>query len=881
MGEVVHSGSEWIPRRGAMQFLGFQRAVTIALVIVFLVPALGSGGVVSPNDYLGKPIGADGVLADYDEMCSYFAYLDSVSPWIDVVTLGKTTLGNDLIMMIATSPEVWDEISDYRQIARKLRDAEIPPDEADQYASRGKVILLDMCAIHSDEAASTQMALRVAHRIASGDTTLTRYLNDVILLVVPCVNPDGHQMICKWYERWRGTEHDGCWLPQLYHHYAGHDDNRDWYMFNLAETRLISKVMYETWIPQVILDHHEMWMTGARFFVPPYTDPVNPNIHPLVWREIEVIGSEMRLNLQQKGLKGVLSHALFPAWWEGASVMTPLWHNVPSILTEAATVRIASPVYVDPSELRAGGTGFPSYTRLVNFPDPWPGGWWHLSDIMDYEETALVGAIEAASKHKHEILYNLYRMGRDAIEKGKKEAPFAYIIPADGDRFTTCRMLERLMLGGIRIHQALEPFEVQGRAYPDGTYIIYLAQPYRSYARDMLEPHHYPLIKLAPEARPLEPYDATTWTMPLKMDVMLDTIAMPFDARTQMCERIEYPPSSLPQTATMLALRRSTLSAYVLINRALEGGLELYTLTDSVVTSTGTLVPGTIILDLSNNPTKMLSRVKELSDSLALDFQSVVLTHTHMRKLRKPKIAVFQAYFPNEQEGWLRYVFDDFGYSYRVIHKDDVKRATLLKGFDVIILPSLQPSIIKDGKPSGRWAEFYEPPPPPYEGGIGDEGIEALKKFVTSGGLIIAIGSACDLLIDEFRLPARDLLKDVNEKDFNCPGAILRLEVDPTNPICYGMKPQLPCLFFYGRVFSTHIPFGKFNREVVARFPNDGILLSGWLHGEDRIKGKAAVVRITYEKGDIVLVGFDPIHRAQTYSTYRILFNSLLAAAIK
>jgi len=880
LGWMVHSVDVDKAKEDVMHVFGSDpKMVRWGFVVAVLVLCgIGSAQVLPPEDYLGKPIGADGVLADYAEMVAYFAYLDSVSDWIDVVTIGKSTLGNELIMAIATSPEVAAEIQTHRSIARKLRDARISLSEAERYASQGKVILLDMCAIHSDEAASTQMALRLAYRIASGDSAVTRYLDDVILLLIPCVNPDGHQMICDWYEKWKGTEHDGCWMPWLYHPYAGHDNNRDWYMFNLAETRLVSKVMYDTWLPQIILDHHEMWMTGARFFVPPYSDPVNPNIHPLVWRQIEVVGAEIRLNMQEEGLKGILSNALFPAWWEGASVMTPLWHNVVSLLTEAATVRIASPVYVDPSELGAGGTGFPQYTRLTNFPDPWDGGWWHLGDIMDYEEASLVGALEAASKHRKEMLLNFYRMCRDGVDRGKEEPPFAYLIPPGSDRFTTCRMLERLMLGGVEIDLAVGSFTADERTYPESTYIIYLSQPYRSYVKDMLECHRYPLIKLLPEASPLEPYDATTWTLPLKMDVRADEIRKPFNARTERCITIGYPQSIVPDEGRFLAVDRTTLSSYIFVNRAFDHSLRVSTLTDSLKTLSDTLLPGTIIVDLGQHAARQRALVRHLAESLGLDFKVLNSKPSCVEDLKRARIGVYQAYFPREPEGWLRYVLDDFGYRYEILHNEDMKRASVLNRFDAIILPSIQPSLIKQGKPSGRWAEFYEPPPPPYEGGIGDEGVKALREFVTSGGTIIAIGPTCDLLIEEFKLPAKDLLKDSDGGDFNCPGAILRLEIDPLSPICYGMKPVTPCFFFYSKVFSTRIPFGKFNRRVVARFPDEDLLLSGWLQGEDRIKGKAAVVHITYDKGDIILAGFDPVHRAQTYSTYRILLNSLLLA---
>lgn len=832
----------------------------------------------SPSEFLGKPICGDGILADYNDICSYFAYLDSISDRVEVTTLGKTTLGNDLIMVVAALPEAMKDLERYRQISRQLRDAQLPIEQAEKLASQGKVIMLDMCSIHSDEVAATQMSLELGYRIASGDEEMLGYLEDVILLLIPVVNPDGHQMICDWYNKWRGTEHDGCGMPWLYHHYAGHDNNRDWYMFNLQETKLISEVMYQTWIPQVIVDHHEMWMTGARYFVPPYTDPVNPNIHPLVWRQIEVVGAQMRLTMQEKGLKGVISNALFTGWWEGASVMTPLWHNVVSLLTEAASVRIASPIYVDPSELQAHGTGFPSYTRLSNFPDPWEGGWWRLADIVEYELTSVIGALKACSANRKDLLLNFYRMGRDNIEKGRSEPPFAYAIPPQDDSFSVCRMLERLMLGGVEIHKALEPFVVDGRHYEEGTYLIYLSQPYRGYVKDMLERQRYPVIKLSPESRPLEPYDATAWTFPLKFGVRADEISKPFEVRSERCGRIDYPESRIDGNGRYLALSRKSLGAYALAARAFDENLNLYSLSETIMCGGDTLPAGTIVVDLGGNSQETKELVTRLSKGLGLDFKGCEPDKSLLKPIKKPRIAIFQPYFPNEDEGWLRYVLDDFGFKYDVLHNEDMRKETVVGKYDILVFPSIQATIIKDGKPQGRWAQYFEPPPKAFQGGIGDEGIKVLRNFIEKGGVTIAIGSACDLFIDELGLPVSDILKDDQEHGFACPGAILRLRVDPTNPICYGMEPEIPCFFFYGKAFATRIPFGKFTRTIVARFADTDLLLSGWLSGEDTIEGKAAVVSVGVDKGKIILVGFDPIHRAQTYSTFKVLLNSFLVS---
>jgi len=863
-------------------------AVLAALLLT--AAACLAAAVKSPSEYLGKQIGADGVLADYGEMSRYYAYLDSASDWIKVLDLGESTLGRRFIMAVATDPANQAALDRYRAIATILRDARgVSADQAAALAQEGKVILLSMSSLHSDEIGATQMTLDLGHRIAGGDPAICPYLKDVILLIAPCTNPDGHDMIVDWYYRWKGTEFDGGGMPYLYHPYAGHDNNRDWYMFNLAEPRMMSDVLYRTWIPQVLLDHHQMWMTGARLFVPPYSDPVNPNLDALLWRETALIGSNMQLKLQENGCRGVIHGASFPGWWEGAASMTPMWHNIVSLLTEAASCRIATPIYVDPNELGAWGTGFPKYTRLSNFPDPWPGGWWRLSDIMDYDRLALVGALEACSRNRETILMNFYRMAASSIEKGVTEKPHAFVLPPAADDFALRRMVERLITGGVEVHQATADFEAGGRRLPAGSFIVYLSQPYRAYAKDMLELQRYPEIRVTPEATPLEPYDATAWTMWLKMGLEAIEVDAPFEAparRITAAEAAEMPASSAPRgqlaKGGYVGVPRTSLGAFIFVNRALEAGLDVYTATAGAggvaeAGSSDEVVPGTFLVALGADPEDVAGKVRGLGDGLGLAFVEVAAAEVRSRRPLAPvRLGVYAPHLEHEALGWLKYVLEDFGFKYRLVHNEDVKKGHVGKNVDILIVHDTDPGIIKDGKPSGWWAEFFEPVPPEYSGGIGDDGVKALKAFVEEGGTLIATAASCDFALTTFELPARNILKDVKERDFSCPGAILALNLSPASDLGWGLGPNVPCLFFYSQAFSTRVPYGKVDREVAATYAERDLLLSGYIHGEQMIEGKPAVVEFTYGKGRVVVSGFDPVHRAQTYSTYRILFNALL-----
>ncbi|GAG96127.1 unnamed protein product, partial [marine sediment metagenome] len=268
----------------------------------------------------------------------------------------------------------------------------------------------------------------------------------------PTINPDGQQMVTDWYRKYVGTKYEGGRMPWLYQHYAGHDNNRDWFMLNLAETKAVTKVMYQDWIPQIHIDQHEMGATGARLWIPPFANPPNPNVHPLIWRGVALCGMNMAYDLQKNGFKGVQYGSEFAGWWDGACDNTPWFHNTICLLSEAASVKVASPINIDLSEISE------SYIeKSMQFPDPWTGGWWRMRDIVDYELTLSMSLIKTAYLHKKEFLYNFYKMCKDSIEKKEEGQPFAFVIPKkQNDYPTTLRMLDTLMFAGVEINQAEE-----------------------------------------------------------------------------------------------------------------------------------------------------------------------------------------------------------------------------------------------------------------------------------------------------------------------------------------------------------------------------------------------------------------------------------------
>ncbi len=344
-------------------------------------------------------------------------------------------------------------------------------------------------------------------------------LRNVVLILIPSLNPDGHRLVVDWYRKTQGTPFEGGPMPWLYHQYAGHDLNRDAFMMNTAESRNLARFFYTEWHPQVFLSMHQMESSGPRMFVPPVADPIDRNYDPIIWREAALLGGAMALELQRDRRAGVVSNAIYDYYWPGYEDSAPLGHNTVCLLTEVANVRIATPTNVPAGELR-GQKGLPAYAPQINFPDPWPGGRWTLRDIVDYDLSAVRGLLHAVAVYRERIVQNFHDMGRRAVEAGQRGGPFAFIIAADQfDPHAAARLEELLLQGGIEIHRALEPFVADGHPFPAGTDLILLAQPYRAYVKTLLERQDYPVRRPYAGAPPERPYDVAGWTLPAQMGV--------------------------------------------------------------------------------------------------------------------------------------------------------------------------------------------------------------------------------------------------------------------------------------------------------------------------------------------------------------------------
>src|SRR5205085_1535407 len=473
--------------------------------------------------------GADKTLADYKQISSYFTALAASSPRVRLETLGKTTLGETMIMAIITSEENMRNLDRIKSIARRLSDPRgLSDEEANALIREGKAIVVVTCNIHSTEIASSQMAMEWAYALATAnDEETKRRLNNVVLLLVPSLNPDGETMVTDYYRKFVGTKYEGGPLPWLYHHYIGHDNNRDWFMLTQIETKNLNRAVYKEWFPQVWVDEHQMGTDGPRMFIPPFADPLDPTVHPLIWREVNIIGSNMAFRLEQQNKSGLIYGYSFDAYWLGGTRNTGWWKNVTGLLLETASARIATPIDIEPTELRGGTKGLIEYKATINHPNPWKGGVWRMRDIMDYERIASDALLETAADRREDLLRDLMTRARSAI--GSASNGEAYRIPKEQRDWPTAQFLASLFA----------EHNVEVRQAANGDYWIPMAQPYGKFVTEMMEPQRYPEVRLQPGKDVLRPYDVATWTLPLAMGVTVEHTTMPESLATNVVTEIK------------------------------------------------------------------------------------------------------------------------------------------------------------------------------------------------------------------------------------------------------------------------------------------------------------------------------------------------------
>lgn len=852
------------------------RIPSLALVAVLSgVGGLAAEDLATPEAVFGHPVGADRQLAHYDEVLDYLRVVSAASDRVSIEELGTSTLGADMVAAVMTSAANHADLDAQRRIARRLRDADrLSPQEAEELVERGKAILLVTCTIHSTEVGCTQTAAELAYDFATTeDPQKLAWMDDVVLLLVPSINPDGQNLVIDWYEKHLGTPYEGGPMPWLYHHYVGHDNNRDFYMLTQAESRIVNSVLYERWFPQVFIDEHQMGQTGPRMFVPPQTDPLAPEVHSLIFRMADLIGTNMSYRLEEAGETGVGHNMIFDSYWPGGTRNTAWWKNVTGLLTEVASARIATPIRIEPGELEGGEKGFPEYTRRANFPSPWPGGWWRLRDIVDYELTATWAALETCSQYRAEILRNFYRMGREAAQAGASEPPYAWVVPpGQHDPVAAGRLVSLLLEHGVRVEVATEPLHAGLVTYPVGTHVVPADQPYRAFLLTMLRPQRYPEVVPYQGGPVIPPYDVTSWSLPISMgvDVVELDAALPTAGLEEIAEPA-WPRVTVTETAGGHLLSHAADSVYVAMNRLLDSGAELYWLEEPPGGARGDVwvPPGAVATE----------RLQALADELHLPVLPLEERPVgEAYRVRPARIGLFKPWVASIDEGWTRFLLDRYEFPYRNLANGDIADGSFASNVDVLLFPDVGADILRDGRPSDPEAQrYWEELPPEYAGGIGPDGADHLTRWIRNGGTAVALDSSGQYLIELLGLPVTDVLAGVGPDRFAAPGTTLRLLMDTESPLAWGMRSEEAGYFASSPAYRTAVPDGEISRRVVARYPDhrDDIPVSGYILGAERLERRAAVVDFGIAEGRALLIGFRAQHRAQPLRTFKLLFNAL------
>ncbi|MGH7607257.1 MAG: M14 family zinc carboxypeptidase, partial [Gemmatimonadales bacterium] len=606
----------------------------------------------APSAALGFEPGADSMLADWTQVATYVAGLAERSPYVRADTLGRTTEGRPFLLLTITSPANQARLPAIKRGQALLADPRLLSEAmlAELRAEQPAVVLISN-NIHSTEVASSQMGMTLAYRLATAPA-LTRLLDSVVVLVIPSMNPDGLDTVVSWYRRYKGTRYEGGPLPWLYHKYVGHDNNRDWFMLTQVETRLVTRMLYHEWFPEVVYDVHQMGPRGVRLFVPPFIDPVNPNIDPAIVAAINLVGAHMGAALADAGLTGVAHQQRYDLWWHGGFRSTPTRHNMIGILSEAASTRLGSPITLDPDSVRQPPRG-------VNHPAPWPGGTWRLGDIVRYELVAAEALVRLAARDRRGFIDRFVAVGRRAIETGRAGDPFAYVLPAppaqrDAESWAT--LANVLRAAGVEVRRAAEPFTADGERYAAGTLVVPMAQPFRAHAKDLLEVQRYTPVNDRP------PYDVAGWTLPATMGVRAVRIANPFSADLVLVDSVVPTPGRIEESeageggAEMFVLRNRTNGESRAVAALLAAGQQVTVSGDSLV------VRG--------------SRARGLLTEFAARHGFAVRAVPAERvagttRRRLPRIGLYRPWTANMDEGWTRWVFEQYGISYTTVRDSD------------------------------------------------------------------------------------------------------------------------------------------------------------------------------------------------------------------
>ena len=865
--------------------LSYMKACNTYLLSIFLLlPFIAISQVPKPEDELGFKPGADYKIADYTQTTAYFKKVAVVSQRVKLVRIGQSSMGKPMWLMFVSSAKNLKKLEQWRTTSEKLARAKINETEAKKLAKSGKTVVWIDAGMHATEAAGAQMMPELLYRLATEETDEMKHIREnVIILLCPTLNPDGQDIVASWYKQQLGTPWEITAPPVLYQKYVGHDNNRDWFMNNMLETRNVTEILYNQWYPQIVHNHHQTSPSWARIFLPPFRSPVNPRIHPGVTTGVNLMGTAMANYFAMKKMPGVISGVSFSMWWNGGMRTVPYYHNMIGLLTETGH-RTPSPRFYPPDSIPEKVGGKSSDGSEIFYPYPWKGGESHFRDAIDYMINASLGVLNLAADRREKYLYNIYDMGRDAIEDVSEESAFAYVIPGEQwDRGEAANLINILKYGGVEVHQATADFHAGDSTYRKGDFIIYGAQAFRPYLEDLLEKQTYPDQYRYPGGPPVPPYDLTGWTLPMQMAVEVHRVDTTFTAQARLVKgEYRLAEGKIPNDVGYgyILSNHENLSALA-VNRILNRGGKVAIATDS----SEHILPGYFIIENGNETRAVL---EEVAKTTGLIFRGInTKPAVNVKYLSSIKLGIYKSWMANMDEGWTRWVLEQFEFDLDTLHNKDIQTADL-SVYDAIIIPSQRANSILHGYSEGFM-------PPRFTGGIELEGTIALDNYVRQGGVLIGFDAASDYLIEQFGLPVRNITSGLSSSKFFIPGSLVKIVVDTSHPLGYGMQNEAAAYFIRSRAFKRVIkqrkgeggnedtkPAPEPDVDTPAKYAEKDILMSGWAKGQNKyLKNNGALMDVKWGKGHVVLFGFRPQFRGQPRGTYKLIFNAIYMGAVE
>ena len=889
--------------------------------------------ITTPLAQFGHNIGDDYFLANYTQMMEYWRKLDRESDRMRLVRIGTSAEGRPMWMAIVTSPENHKRLAHFQDISRRLALAENLSDaQARALAAEGKSVVWIDGGLHATEVLGAQQLIQMAYELVSrSDPETLRFLRDDIILLVPA-NPDGQELVSDWYMREADTlKRTTSRLPRLYEKYAGHDNNRDSYMASLPETQAMDSILFRAWYPQIMYNHHQTGPIGTVIFAPPFRDPFNYTYDPLVPMELDLVGAAMHSRFVAEGKPGATmrSGSNYSTWWNGGLRTTVYFHNMIGLLTEAIGNPTPMEIPLVPEKLLPRG----------DLPMPIQPQKWHFAQSIAYELTANRAVLDVASRYRETLLYNIYRMGRNSIERGSTDtwtvtprrvaalqaaipqdtarpqggdaggggggrpqttsaADLAtytrimrnpaerdargYIISADQPDFLTAtKFVNALIKTGIEVQRATTAFTVAGKNYPAGSYLVKTAQAFRPHVLDMFEPQDHPNDIPYPGGPPTPPYDNAGWTLAYQMGVQFDRVLDGFDGPFAPVSGFARAPRlHVGPAAAGWVLTHSQNDAFYAVNRLLAHGDTVYTLLNPLNINGRTYDVGTFYIPAKTGTRGFLAR---LADERGLQFDPfhTEVSQASLRRIRPARIALWDQYGGAITSGWARYILEQFDFPFEVVYPQTLDAGNLISKFDVLILP--------DGATFAR-ANARTPRinpddvPAEYRDRLGTmtvaKTVPQLLEFLNAGGTILAIGSATELGVN-LQLPIANALVDsaaraLPRTRFYVPGSILSMRVDTTAALAQGLRPTTD--FYYDNAPAFRLLPTAEARGVkrIVWIDNPAPLRSGWAWGQRYLNGVTEVLQAPVGKGMVVLYGPDPYFRSQPHGTFKLLFNGLL-----